>query len=315
MYYYSAYGLIIQSEIFQPEFIPSPPPPTKPDVIVRIRDRRKRSFPYVNGLLKERCNGGVIIHWQDVASYKVVNGNIVTIYPHDNATELMVRQPLYGIVIATLLMQQDNLLVLHGSVIELHGRALIIVGQQGAGKSTLAAFFMSKGSRLIADDVAALQFDYSAGNTKVLTGLPHIRLWPDTAHFLGFDLQTLPCVNHMTQKRVYSAREYFTRGSFSLGGVITFGSSDGVVISELTSAEKMKCLISSHYFAKSPALLSFEEQKRTFLHTAYLSKNSRIVRLCRPGSLEYLAETTEKIEQYFRDQLAAADVQSEVCND
>lgn len=298
MFYYKSYGLTLQSEVFLPEFIPTPPP-QQPDIVIQFGDDQERLFPAGGGLTKERCKGGVIVHWQDIASYKITAGKTVTIYPNKKAHEVMVRQPLYGVVIATLLMQRENNLVLHGSVVELQGQAIIMVGRQGAGKSTLSACLMLRGCRLIADDVAVIQFDPSSGEVKVPTGVPHVRLWPSTVRFLGLDLQGMPCVNHKTEKRVYDVRERFDNKTFSLGGVITFGSGSSIEIIQLSTIEKMKSLISAQYFAKSHAVLSRKEHESIFKNNAYLSKTGRFVRLNRPFGLNYLSAAADSIERLF----------------
>ncbi|HEU0044458.1 HprK-related kinase A [Sphingomonas sp.] len=60
-------------------------------------------------------------------------------------------------------------LLLHASVVERDGRAVVMTGESGAGKSTLAALLMGQGWRLLGDEFAMLAPD---------TGLlhPHPRL-------------------------------------------------------------------------------------------------------------------------------------------
>src|SRR5205823_3279778 len=45
---------------------------------------------------------------------------------------------------------------LHGTAVEVGGRALVLLGDSGHGKSTLAAGFMAAGYRLMSDDVLVL---------------------------------------------------------------------------------------------------------------------------------------------------------------
>lgn len=62
-------------------------------------------------------------------------------------------------------LAQRRYLLLHASVVERDGRALVMTGASGAGKSTLAAMLMARGWRLMGDEFALLDCD---------TGL----LWP-----------------------------------------------------------------------------------------------------------------------------------------
>ena len=50
-------------------------------------------------------------------------------------------------------------LLLHASVVERDGRAVVMTGESGAGKSTLAALLMARGWRLLGDEFALLAAD------------------------------------------------------------------------------------------------------------------------------------------------------------
>jgi hypothetical protein len=84
--------------------------------------------------------------------------------------------------VAALLLALRGYLPIHGSALEIDGRAVLLCGQAGAGKSTLAANLVALGARLISDDLSVLV----AGETpKLLAGRPSIRLHADTAAWLA----------------------------------------------------------------------------------------------------------------------------------
>ena len=60
--------------------------------------------------------------------------------------------------IAAFLMNMAGRFVLHGSAVDLSGKALAFVGQSGQGKSTMAALFCAAGAALVTDDVLPLEF-------------------------------------------------------------------------------------------------------------------------------------------------------------
>jgi hypothetical protein len=70
----------------------------------------------------------------------------------------------------------EGLLILHASAVEVEGRGLAIVGQPGAGKSTLAALLCAAGARLVADD--ALRVDATGAGTVCFPGALGLRLRP-----------------------------------------------------------------------------------------------------------------------------------------
>ena len=71
------------------------------------------------------------------------------------ADEDKIRLYILGTCMGALLMQR-KILPLHGSAIAIDGKAYAFVGDSGAGKSTLASAFLSKGYKLLSDDVIAV---------------------------------------------------------------------------------------------------------------------------------------------------------------
>jgi hypothetical protein len=60
--------------------------------------------------------------------------------------------------ITAFLLSMGGHCVLHGSAVDLGGRALAFVGVSGQGKSTMAAVFCADGASLVTDDVLPLEF-------------------------------------------------------------------------------------------------------------------------------------------------------------
>ena len=69
--------------------------------------------------------------------------------------EDVIRLYILGTCMGAILMQR-KILPLHGSAIEIDGKAYAIVGDSGAGKSTLASAFLKQGYQLVSDDVIAV---------------------------------------------------------------------------------------------------------------------------------------------------------------
>lgn len=83
-----------------------------------------------------------------------------------------------------LLLALRGMAPLHGSAVEIGGRAVLVCGTGGAGKSSFAAALIAQGAKLISDDLSALAFDAS-GRACVLPGRTTIRLFPQLASLLG----------------------------------------------------------------------------------------------------------------------------------
>jgi hypothetical protein len=81
------------------------------------------------------------------------------------------------------LLYQRGLFPLHGSAVETPLGAMIFVGEQGVGKSTLAAAFHQKGYRLLSDDVCAVEA--TPEELRILPALAQFRLCADAYERLG----------------------------------------------------------------------------------------------------------------------------------
>jgi hypothetical protein len=117
-----------------------------------------------------------------VAQYRVEEGRRIVIQPLANVPLEKVRLFLLGSAMGALLYQR-GLFPLHGSAVETPWGAMIFVGTQGAGKSTLAAQFHRKGYRLLSDDVCAAA--PTPDGLQILPALAQFRLCADAFERLG----------------------------------------------------------------------------------------------------------------------------------
>jgi hypothetical protein len=88
---------------------------------------------------------------------------------------------------------------LHASAVTIRGKAVAIVGEAGAGKSTTAAALGLRGWPVLCEDVCALQA--GAGRFEVVPAYPRILLWPDSVEFLYQRKEALPLVVDGWEKR------------------------------------------------------------------------------------------------------------------
>lgn len=88
---------------------------------------------------------------------------------------------------------------LHAAAIRVGSGAIGLMARSGGGKSTLAAALVSRGARMLCDDVLPLHFD--RGVVAVADGRRHARLWPDSARLFSADVDALPRVMPATEKR------------------------------------------------------------------------------------------------------------------
>lgn len=97
-----------------------------------------------------------------------------------------------------LLLHRRGIVCLHGSVVLMDGRAIALLGESGAGKSTAAAALVASGGSLISDDIAALRPD--GDGFAVAWGCANVRLdRAASARIIGTDqhLATVPWIEKL----------------------------------------------------------------------------------------------------------------------
>ncbi len=174
MFYYTAFGLNIASEIEFPEMLLS----TKTDLIdVNIIPGKVPEFLAEDSKISERLwitPNEFLMHFKDVASYYAKNGNLIIADVAPNAEKKMVRLYLLCNAMAAII-HQKKLIPLHSSGIITKKGVALIVGKSGAGKSTTIKALTQKGHPIFTDDVCVLKNE----NDKVLAipSYPMMKLW------------------------------------------------------------------------------------------------------------------------------------------
>jgi hypothetical protein len=184
---YKAFGLGISSEIPLPELTPASQSACEVDVEIRIDDRAEfkhelDNHPY-DHIVKDRA---VLFYIPDHAYFYIQDGQRITVTPIQGADESLIRLYILGSCMGALLMQR-NIYPLHGSAVEIEGKAYAFIGESGAGKSTLASCFLSQGYRLVSDDVIAVSLSSHDHSPKVTPSYPQQKLWKESLDRFGMD--------------------------------------------------------------------------------------------------------------------------------
>lgn len=148
----------------------------------------------------------------------------------------------YGTVVAHLLAWR-GLIPMHGCAVAVDGRAVLIVGAAGTGKSSLTAGLIAAGAALVSDDLSAVAFDpATGGGATILPGRTTIRLDPLVADWIDGERLALPA-RDSRGKAVLRPRALSGPGALPLAGVIVLGLGPGST-TPLTRA----ALLTSHLF-------------------------------------------------------------------
>ena len=245
MFSYSAYGLNIESELVLPEL--SPGIEGSPDVI--IRTGRVEDFePNIRERNHRADIDDIRFSYDEAGRFRVRRGGEIVIDPVADADTRFLRVCLLGPVLAALLHQR-GLLVLHGSAITIGGLAIAFLGGKGWGKSTLAAYMQSRGNGFLTDDVVAVNAD-CAGAVQLIPGFPHLKLWPNSAAYLGMDPEKMVRLHPDLDKRGHRLNSGFSTGPRDLSSIYVLDIGEEEEIERIEPREALIELVRHTYLAK-----------------------------------------------------------------
>lgn len=211
----------------------------------------------------------------------------------DTATYLL--GPVFGMV-----LRLRGLTCLHASAVEVGGRALLLCGPAGAGKSTTAAAFAARNHRVMGDDVAALE-EGSGGEVQVHPAYPQLRLWPGAVRALYGPGAVLPPLTPSWEKRYLDLSEggAFQADPLPLGAVYLLADREEAGAPRLephSHGSAVMALVSNTYAGWLPNL---DAQVRDLALFARLARRVPVVRAVPHEHPARLGELCEMIERHF----------------
>ena len=222
--------------------------------------------------------------------------------PDELAPALM--GPVMGIV-----LRLRGVTSLHASAVAIDGRAIALVGESGAGKSTTAAAFAHLGYPVLSDDVLALTD--CGDHFLVRPAYPRIRLWPESAAGLFGSADALPIMMSGWDKRYLSLRQpgyRFQEEPLPLAAVYFLGprgkSGETMAFETVSPAAALMTLISDSFatnFQDKPHRAAEFEQLSRLVSTLPLR------RICAPNDLTRIDDLCAAIAEDVRLSCRAAE--------
>jgi hypothetical protein len=189
MHAHRLYGVVVAA----PRALPGPPAQAPADITVYEHATRRPSLlpanarGYSYGFLE---NGDIHVSWSDLFDFVVrSDGRRIDVHSEPAHSAEPVYTYLISQVISVALLQL-RIESLHASAVAVDGRAIVLIGDSGYGKSTLTAALLRAGARLLTDDLLVLREKEAAYD--VAPGAFRLKLDPGTARELGLGWSGVP---------------------------------------------------------------------------------------------------------------------------
>ncbi|MFN2399114.1 MAG: hypothetical protein ABR543_10825 [Gemmatimonadaceae bacterium] len=290
MYSYVAYGTRIESYLALPQLTPAAPAGNSD---VRVFTGPLPGVPFASddpAFRTEATTEGVWIRCGGVGTFLIRNGAEIVVDPDPSAADPVLRSYIVKAALAAVLHQRGRL-ILHASAVAVNGAALAFLGSSGMGKSTTTAALHSRGHKLLADDLVAVDTS-GPGIPRAFPGTPHIALFPEPARAVGENPAELMPVSPKSEKVVCEAR-HFASDPVELRGIYVLAQSNANAIDPIKGKEALLQLIANSY-----GLRVFQARPETSHFRACMTIVERVPvrRLSRTADLSALDQLAEIIE-------------------
>lgn len=181
-HYYEVHGLCLRSYLVLPELeAQRKENGCSADLTVTLRPDPVTEFQGGSDIRVESQRAAFRI--EGVGHYDIRVGKEIAVSPEPGADPAAIRLFLLGSALGLALHQRGSLL-LHASAVAIDGMAIAFMGDQGEGKSTLAAHcVIHEGAKLVGDDTLVVSFD-GEGRPWAQPGIPVLKLWRDALQSL-----------------------------------------------------------------------------------------------------------------------------------
>ena len=239
---YRAFGMSILSEISLPELVQANIDPAHADFEIIVDPFLKQGFHMDTSRIAVEGDT-VTMMLPDAGVFRMIGGTKLIVSPFSWTDEDIIRLYILGTCMGIVMLQR-TIYPLHGSAVVIEGNAYAFIGESGAGKSTLASAFVSRGYKLLTDDIIPVSIMGAKKQPVINPTYPQQKLWRQSLDAFGVDHSTLRPIHGRETKYCVSALDTYCTEPIVLAGLFELLTSDDddVHIQAATRLEKLPIL-------------------------------------------------------------------------
>lgn len=290
-FHYRAFGLTFRSEFPLSAFESAPPGPA--DVTISRGDT-----PPPSGQTRPHFSfapDDARMAWPVLGEFRILGTDRITVSLRPDADLRLLEHPLTGPVLA-MLLHRRGLLVLHASAVSVAGRAVALLGDKGAGKSTTAGALLRAGHGLLSDDVVAIDLD--AGEAPlILPAFGQIKLTETASAALALRAEIRERLHPSIAKRPHVLAGGTVAGPVPAAALFVLERGEPHGIAPLAGGTAVAQLVRFSYAMRFGRSATPPEMAARHLRLcAQLASRAEVARLRVPDGLERLETAVRDIE-------------------
>ena len=265
----------------------------KPDIVIKEgKTPVSLENPLNKGVLFQATENEFLLNIMDLGRIHVQNGDTIIIERITDTSWNEFSAFILGTVFGALLHQR-RLLPLHGSSVVYKKKGLIFAGTSGTGKSTLAAAFINRGARLLADDISLISF--IGGKPEIIPAFPGMKIWEDSLKQLGKNPGKYRPIRKDLKKYLYPVDKYHDQEiTVDHIFIISSHNRETFEIKDLQGIEKFNVLKNNTYFFRGMNKTGILEKH--FQMCNVLAQHVPVSHITRPNSSFRIDELIKEIE-------------------
>lgn len=185
---------------------------------------------------------------------------------------------------------------LHGTSLTKKDRGIVLLGEAGAGKSTLASYLLSqRGFKIISDDLTIIE-----GNELTMkNGFQFVKLWPQEIPFFKVTKQIEKIVAHANKVVVPLGKEYVnTNPQVTLSAIFILNRQNAFIAPSFYMIEKKDLLITFLKYTYMKFILThFEKLNLSKNILKFIDNFSNVYVINIPNDLNQLSNVANIIEE------------------